>query len=241
MFMNKNSISVSSILVLAALILFPGTARAVEEFRVSSYGNGVQVWFEAEAFDERSPEGDRYYKIAGENAPDAPDGAFGEAITRSGGAGGMILWNFNISKARGVSGPWHFWARIINPNNRSDYMLVLGDSGDEIPEGPPFPGGDGSFDNEDDRVFEDTVETWEWWGREEGSIKELQDGENSMYILHREGDSTVFWDVFMWTDDFMYSPSDADYRNATPKKGSDIAVLPLGKLPAIWGGIKKRS
>jgi regulation of enolase protein 1 (concanavalin A-like superfamily) len=36
-----------------------------------------------------------------------------------------------------------------------------------------------------------------------------------MYIFRREGpNATVFWDVFMWTDDPDYVPTDDDYRNA---------------------------
>ena len=43
----------------------------------------------------------------------------------------------------------------------------------------------------------------------------LQNGENTMYIYHRQGDSTVFWDTFVWTDDASYVPTDADYQKAT--------------------------
>ena len=44
------------LLVLVMLVLFSSSVvLAVEEFRVSKYGKGEQIWFEAEAFDERSP------------------------------------------------------------------------------------------------------------------------------------------------------------------------------------------
>ena len=44
------------LLVLVMFVLFSSSvALAVEEFRVSKYGKGEQIWFEAEAFDERSP------------------------------------------------------------------------------------------------------------------------------------------------------------------------------------------
>ncbi len=59
-----------------------------------------------------------------------------------------------------------------------------------------------------------------------------------MYIFHRQGDNTVFWDVFMWTDDPMYTPNDEDYRNAKPMKAGDIAVWSLEKLSITWGSIK---
>jgi hypothetical protein len=228
--------------VLMLVVFLPGAAEAVEEFKVSAFAGSVQIWFEAEAFDERIPDSSQYFQVTGEpGAPDTPKDAFDEAITRRGGAGGAILWRFDIKYADGDEGIWYFWARVLNPNNMSDYMMVEGDPEDEIPEGPPFPGSDGTppFDNVDDRVFEATTATWGWWGNSEGSSKELQDGENTMYMFHRQGDNTVFWDVFMWTDDATYRPSDDDYTNAEPMKaGEDIAVLPLEKLSATWGCIK---
>ena len=236
--MKRDSIGIFLVLTLTVLIVLPELAMGVEEFRVSENGGGVQIWFEAEAFDERNPEGDRYFKITGEkNAPKTPDDAFGEAVTRSGGPGGMIRWTFDISRAGGEGGDWRFWARILNPSNQSDYMLVEGDRDDDIPDGPPFPGGDGAapFSNPDDRIFEQSVPIWSWWGNSEGSSKELQDGENSMFIFHRQGNETVFWDVFMWTDS-TYAPNDDDYANAEVM--SKIAVQPLKKLSATWGNIK---
>ncbi len=121
-------------------------------------------------------------------------------------------------------------------------MLVDADPNDKIPNGPPFPGGDAvpPFANDDDRIFEEDVPIWRWWGRSEGSTKELQDGENTMYIFHRQGNNTVFWDVFMWTDDPTYVPGDDDYINAEPMKAGDIAVQSLEKLSATWGSIKER-
>jgi len=194
-----------------ALLFIIMPVGAVETFKVSEYRGGHQIWFEAEAFDQRDPEGDQYYPVVD------VDGAFDQAITRSGGAGGMIRWTFDINRAGGKSGTWYFWGRVLNPSNQSDYMLVEGHPGDpEIPTGPPYPGGDGTvpFENEDDRIFESSMDNWSWWGRDEGSDKELQDGENTMYIFHRQGNDTVFWDVFMWTDSANYTPSDEDYQNA---------------------------
>jgi len=199
--------------VLVALLLPATQVHAVKNFKISGYGGGHQIWFEAEEFDERNPDNDTYYPVVDEA------GAFGQAVTRSGGAGGMIRWTFDISTAGGAGGTWYFWVRQINPSNASDYMLVEGDPDDaEIPTGPSFPGGDGPpFDNADDRVLEiDVGPLWGWaqsWGTE-GHTKELQDGENTMYIFHRQGNDTVFWDVFVWTDDASYVPNDDDYRNA---------------------------
>ena len=179
----------------------------------------AQIWFEAEDYDERNPDTEEFYPVV-----DAA-GAFGKAITRTGEAGGMIRWTFDIGAAGGKGGTWYFWARIINPANSSDYMLVEGDPGDPtIPTGPPFPGGTGPapFVDTDDRIFEgDYGPPWAWgqaWDPE-GHVKELRDGENTMYIFHRQGNDTVFWDAFVWTDSPDYVPTDADYQNAT-------AVLP---------------
>jgi hypothetical protein len=59
-----------------------------------------------------------------------------------------------------------------------------------------------------------------------------------MYIFHRQGNNTVFWDVFMWTDSAVYLPNDEDYINAKPGKIGPEAVLPLEKLSTTWGSIK---
>jgi len=205
--------------VLVALLFMTGPVYAVKSFKTSHFGNARQIWFEAEDYDERNPDTQAFYPVV-----DAA-GAFGKAITRTGGAGGMIRWTFDISAAGGKAGTWYFWGRIINPGNSSDYMLVKGDPGDPtIPSSPPFPGGSGAapFADADDRIFEgDYGPPWAWgqgWDPE-GHVKELQDGENTMYIFHRQGNDTVFWDVFVWTDSPDYVPTDADYQNAT-------AVLP---------------
>ncbi|NOR66235.1 MAG: hypothetical protein GQ528_02635, partial [Woeseiaceae bacterium] len=197
--------------VLVALLLPATAAHAVKNFKISGYGGGHQIWFEAEEFDERNPDDDTYYPVVDEA------GAFGQAVTRSGGSGGMIRWTFDISTAGGTAGTWYFWGRVLNPDNRSDFMLVEGHPGDpQIPTGPPFPGGSSAaeFDNSDDRIFEETDAAWDWWGGAEGSDKELQNGENTMYIFDRQGNNLVFWDVFVWTDDASYVPTDDDYRNA---------------------------
>jgi len=219
MFHKSSKLILPGIVVALLFIIMP--ANAVEDFKISSYGGGHQIWFEAENYDERNPDTDQYYPVV-----DAAD-AFGQAITRAGGAGGMIRWTFNVNSG----GTWYFWARQINPGNTSDYMLVEGDPGDaQIPTKPPFPGGDGApFSNEDDRIFEiDVGPAWGWaqgWDIE-GHTKELRDGENTMYIFHRQGDDTVFWDVFMWTDDADYVPTDEDYQNALPGLGFGPALKP---------------
>lgn len=237
-----SKLHIYTVFCFSLFMLLMMSAYAVEVFKISDYDGGHQIWFEAEAFDERNPEGDRYFQITGEgNAPKAPKKAFGEAITRAGGSGGMILWKFDISAVGGEEGTWYFWGRVWNPGNRSDYMLVLEDPGDKkIPDGPPFPGGDGAppFINGDDRVFEQTCANWCWWGNQEGSAKELQDGENTMYIFHRQGNNTVFWDVFVWADKSNYRPTDDDYINAKEMEAGQKSVNPALKLATSWGMIK---
>ena len=220
-----------------ALVLVTVPAYAVKTYKISNYGGGHQIWFEAEDFDERNPDTDQYYKLVDQA------GASGQAITRAGGAGGMIRWTFNISGAGGQGGTWYFWGRVIDPSNQSDYMLVQGDPGDtQIPTGPPFPGGSGTapFTDADDRVFEEDVASWGWVrsSHEEGHTKQLQNGENNMYIFHRQGDATVFWDVFMWTDSASYVPTDADYQNARIGRPETAATKPDpkdgAKVEATW-------
>jgi hypothetical protein len=221
-----------------ALLLVTMPAYAVKTFKVSQFGGGNQIWFEVEDYDERNPNTNDFYSVVDK------DGAFGKAINRTGRSGGMISWTFDISAAGGKGGTWYFWGREINPSNQSDYLLVLGDSGDKnIPNAPPFPGGDGvaPFDNGDDRIFEENIgPPWGWArpGHGEGHTKELQNGENTMYIFHRQGDSSVFWDVFVWTDNSSYFPNDNDYQKAKEMKAGQKAVELAGKLTSVWGRLK---
>ncbi|MDA1193158.1 MAG: hypothetical protein O3A46_15895 [Candidatus Poribacteria bacterium] len=229
--------------VMALFLLWTVGAHAVKEFKTSAYGNGVQIWFEAEAYDERIPDTPMFFPITGEaGAAKVPAGAFGEAMTR-GSAGGRVAWTFDISAAGGKGGTWYFFGRVINPANQSDYMLVLNDPGDKkIPDVEPFPQGDAvpPFDNATDRVFEQDTPAWGWaiQGHNEGHTKTLQDGENTMYMFHRQGNNTRFVDVILWTDDASYFPTDADYTNAT--EGRTRAVDASGKLSTAWGRIKAR-
>ena len=43
-------------LAISLLLIQPFTSFAVEEFKVSQNAKGEQIWFEAEAFDERDSE-----------------------------------------------------------------------------------------------------------------------------------------------------------------------------------------
>ncbi len=216
------------------IFLIPATLWAVEEFKVSEYGNGVQIWFEAEAFDERSP--NENYKLGDEEgALDPADGAFGDIVTNAGGSG-WLLYRFDISRANGEAGLYRFCARIINPNNASDWLWVLGDDGNEIPAVDP-----GIFVRPDHIIFENDTPNWAWvtdgdFGDDGGTVNELMDGENVMMIWTRGSNLEDQYDVFVWTDDLIYQPTDDDYINATPKKAE--AVTRLDKLSTLWGRIK---
>jgi len=211
----------------AALLLMTIPAYAVKGYKTSTLGGGHQIWFEVEDYDKRDPDTEQYYPVV-----DAA-GAFGKAITRAGGAGGMIRWSFNISRAGGKGGTWYFWGRVINPNNQSDFMVVDGNPGDPtLPAAPPYHGTSSApgFTNEH-RVFEENLGTpGNWvWGRSdhgEAHTKLLKDGENTMSIVHRQGDNTTFWDVFMWTDSASYVPTDADYQNAMVAPRGTTAANP---------------
>ena len=199
--------------IFVALLLIAVPVYAVKDFKVSNYAGGHQIWFEAEHFDELDPSD--FCSIVDE------PGAFGQALN-PGGGNGIARWTFDISTAGGKAGTWYFWGRVINPSNMSDFMLVEGHPGDPvIPTEPPYPGNKNPiFDDTMDRIFEQDVgPPWGWApgtaeAHEEGHTKELRDGSNTMCIYDRQANSTVFWDVFMWTDNPDYVPTDEDYLNA---------------------------
>ena len=207
---------------------------AVVNFRTSEYSNGHEIWFEAEDFDERSP--NENYKLGiEEKALDPNDGAFGDIVTNTGG-NGWLLYRFDISRAGGEGGSWRFIARIVNPANASDWLWVLGDDGDEIPEAAP------AFVRPDDIIFENNTPDWASvrdgdFGADGGTINELQDGENVMMIWTRGSNLTDQYDVFMWTDDLLYVPTDDDYINAEQKTG--LSVHLTGSLTTTWGRIRR--
>ena len=122
-------------LALCLLLIQPLASFAVEEFKVSENEKGEQIWFEAEAFDDRDSE-DVYKLGKGEGAVDPADGAFGDIVTNAGGQG-WLLYTFDISRAGGNAGDWRFIGRLINPSNHSDWLWVLGDDGAKIPEVAP--------------------------------------------------------------------------------------------------------
>ena len=102
----------------------------------------------------------------------------------------MLRYEFDISACgpNAKGGEWYMWARLVNPNNQSDFMLVKGHPGDQIPKKAPADrGGFGSHQ----RVFEFNVDagpdTFGWGpaSHREGHTKILQDGRNVMVFLRR--------------------------------------------------------
>lgn len=224
-----------------SILLVQMSAYAVDVFKVSEYIGGHQIWFEAEAFDERDPDSENdknkgFKRVEADNTNvKLPKDAFGDAIVNVRGTNTIWLkYIFDISEADGKGGTWYLWARMINPNNRSEWLWVLGDDDDKIPDARPV------FTKGDDRVWEATVgPSWTWACRKsEGDVKELQDGENTMMVWFREGDATALRDVLMWSDTPTYTPTDDDYRNAKEIKLKLKSVEPEEKLTTIWGKIK---
>jgi len=208
------------IFMVSLFVAAPG--YAVEDVKVSSYGTGRQIWFEAEDFDERDPADDSSFTVTDE------PGAFGRAISSVNGSdgNGMIRYTFDIGLAGGSGGTWYFWGRVINPSNNSDFMLVDGHPGDPVPFTQPVTG----LTN-DHRAFEESLgsapDGWAWSGdnHNEAHTKTLQDGQNTMYFISREAGAR--WDVLMWTDDPDYEPTDEDYLNAkTPILGAPSNPTP---------------
>jgi len=218
---------------LSVLSFLSMSAHAVKEMKVSNYDKGHQVWFEAEHFDERSP--NENYKLGiAEKALKPTAGAFGDIVTNTTGGQGWILYRFDISLAKGKAGNWRFIGRIINPNNHSDWLWVLGDDGDKIPDVAP------AFVRPDDIIFENNTPTWTWvrdgdFGLDGGTINKLRDGENVMMIWYRGSDLEDQYDVFMWADDLLYVPTDDDYINAEQAK---LSVMPQECLAISWGQLK---
>ena len=221
-------------LVMLFLLVMAVSAFGVKEMWVSQYADGHQVWFQAEDFDERSP--NENYKLGdAENALKPIDGAFGDIVTNAGGSG-WLLYRFDISLASGKAGDWRFIGRIINPSNASDWLWVLGDDGDTIPEVAP------AFVRPDHIIFENNTPTWAWvrdgdFGLDGGTVNKLQDGENVMMIWTRGSNLTDQYDVFMWADDLEYVPTDEDFLDA---KAFELSVEASNRLTTTWAALKSK-
>ena len=80
------------------------------------------------------------------------------------------------------------------------------------------------------------------WGvnpPKEGHAKKLKNGENTMYVFHRQGARSIFWDVFCWSDKRDYVPNDDDYKKAEQK--TTLAVDLGQKLTTTWATLKNSS
>ncbi|HIB88049.1 TPA: hypothetical protein EYO57_12770 [Candidatus Poribacteria bacterium] len=69
-----------------------------------------------------------------------------------------------------------------------------------------------------------------------GTINKLQDGENVMMIWTRGSNLTDQYDVFVWSSDLDYQPTDDDYQKEKLKKG--LAVDPRDRLTTTWGELR---
>ena len=223
------------------ILLLVMPVYSMSEFKISEYGGGHQIWFEAEAFDDRDPDSASnrnvgFKLVDAETNITLPKGAFGDAIVNIQGNDRIwLIYNFDISKCGGKAGTWYLWPRMINPGNKSEWLWVKGDDGDEIPDSMP------NFVTEDDRIFEKTIgPPWGWSRGNEGETKKLQDGENTIMVWFREGDSTALRDVLMWSDTLAYTPKDDGYRNAEAVSLNEESVEPSGKLATTWGKIKDK-
>ena len=205
------------------------------EFKVSQYGGGHQIWFEAEKYTERTPDTDEHWAVEKMNK------AYGKTVLGpTGNFGGMLRYEFDIRaigpKAKG--GEWYMWARLVNPGNQSDFMLVEGHPGDKIPK--QAPADRGGFDNKQ-RVFEFNVggapDIFGWGpaSHKEGHTKILRNGKNVTVFFRRQAGTGNKMDVIMWTDDDEYQPTDQDYEKAKPK---GLSVDKADKLSTFWGIIK---
>ena len=211
--MNSNK-ALGLLRCLMVVGLLSSSSLGVEDFTISNFGDGSQIWFQAEDFDQRFPDNDDVLAVT--SPPDGEE-AFGEdgfSVINRIGTGGRISYTFDIDQL-GLAGTWYFWGRIINPSNRSDWLVVEGDPDDAgFPTEEPFAFA-GNVPHH--RIFEGNVASFGWFGGEEGHTKELRSGENTMHIFNREsGNGSVFWDVMMWTSDPNYVPTDDDFLASEP-------------------------
>lgn len=223
--------------VLACFFVLASTVPAFAingDVKVSKFGKGVQIWFEAEHFDERSP--NENYKLGdAEKALKPAKDAFGDIVTNTGGKG-WLRYNFDISLAGGDAGQWRFIGRVINPNNHSDWLWVLGDDGNKIPEVEP------AFVRPNHIIFEENDPVWNWrrtgdFGGDGGTVNKLKKGENVMMIWTRQSDLEDQFDVFLWSSDLDYVATDDDYKAAKVKK---LAVQAQDRLTTTWGRLKSQ-
>ncbi len=152
------------------------------------------------------------------------DNAFPPQARTNAGAGkkGWPLYRFDISRAGGKAGTWRFIGRVINPSNHSDWLWVLGDDGDKIPQDTP------AFFRPEHIIFEENVPAWAWmrtgdFGKDGGTM-----------IWTRQSSLQVQYDIFVRSSDLEYQPTDEDYDKADEKT---LPVAPAG----TWRRLKQSS
>lgn len=138
--------------------------------------------------------------------------------------GYALVYDFDIVHAGGEEGRWILWTRLVNPERQSGLAGVESDPQDapffdEMLMPDPATGLYPSWPLESiHRVFATTEGPgYRWASRQnEGQGKELIEGAQRLLLNHRQGSTSRFLDVAMWTNDPDYVPSDADYLRATP-------------------------
>jgi len=78
-----------------------------QKFKVSQHEDGYQIWFEAEDHTERLPDNDKFFPVV------VKDGAFSQAITRTGKGGRCISCTVDDHKGDEIpnlkgKGPFNF-------------------------------------------------------------------------------------------------------------------------------------
>jgi len=243
------------LLVFAIISLFTAPASAVRELKLSRLHGGEQYWWEAEDFDDRDETVLLLKDEEGSSVPALP-GAFGDqyivhnSADKTVAVEGSHFLEYNINVRRG--GQYYVWARASwdrTPDGRTHNSMYVQVNGQ-----PPI----GTFDKHVNTLSDANwpVDTpvdnpWVWAGDSaqpqelqgvagggltNGLVMNLNAGQNSFMIYHREGgvaSNTLCNDVIMIsTVDFV--PTDDDY------KGASLAVESTGKLAATWAQLKVR-
>jgi len=102
--------SISKLAIVLFMIGLVTTAFAgikAQKFKVSQHEDGYQIWFEAEDHTERLPDNDKFFPVV------VKDGAFSQAITRTGKGGRCISCTVDDHKGDEIpnlkgKGPFNF-------------------------------------------------------------------------------------------------------------------------------------
>jgi len=241
------------VFVITGLAIMP--ANAVKELKVSQLHGGDQYWWEAEDFDDRDATVMLLKDEEGSSVPGLP-GAFGDqyivfnSADKTVAVEGSHFLEYKLNVGRG--GQYYVWARASwdrTPGGRTHNSMFVQVNGQ-----PPI----GTFNKHVNTLSDanwpadaPADNPWVWAGDSaqpqalqgvagggltNGLVMDLNAGQNSFMIYHREGgvaSNTLCTDVIMIsTVDFV--PTDDDYE------GASLAVEPAGKLAATWAQLKRR-